>query len=236
MTRLLCVILSVALTAPPVAAPEIPAEITDTAAREHFSAGMTAWLAEDYPTAQRELEAAYAIQPVPLLLYSLGQLSRLQGDCEHARERFLAYLETDPPPRAAEDTRVNLERCQSSAPAPAPVVSPPAVVADEPEPVVAPAPVSRRPDPLGLGLTVGGTVLALTGAVLFGSAFARQDRAERESDVDAFERGVRGATAQYWSGVALLGAGGAVLVGGIVRLAIERRRARTRAGVRASSR
>jgi len=225
--RLVSLLLSLALAAPPSAdAPEIPAEITDADAREHFSAGMTAWLAEDHATAQRELEAAYASQPVPLLLYSLGQLARLQGDCERAREHFLAYLATDPPPRAAEDTRVNLERCKTAEVEPAVVEPPPPkpVAVDDP-PVVA-EPRRARPDALGLGLTIGGAVLAVTGAALLGTAFARQRSAEDESGVDAFERGVRGANAQYWSGVALMSAGGAILIGGVVRLAITSRRAR----------
>lgn len=220
-------LLSLAIAAPPdTAAPEVPPEITDVEARAHFTAGMIAWNADDYATAQRELEAAFAEQPVPMLLYALGQLLRLQGDCEQARERFLAFIATNPPEREAVQARLNAERCQpakTSTPAP----TPPPVVVDVPPPSKPPAQrASKRPDALGLGLTVGGTVIAATGAVLLGSAFARQHRAEQENDVEMFERGVRGATAQYWSGVALLGAGGAVLVGGIVRLAIASRRAR----------
>jgi hypothetical protein len=230
MVRLVSIVLSLALAAPPAGdAPEVPPEITDVSARAHFSAGMTAWLDEDYATAQRELEAAYTSQAVPLLLYSLGQLARVQGDCERAREHFLAYLATDPPARETENTRVNLERCKASVPEP-PVAEPPPpkpVALDDPLRPSEPPP-RARPDGLGIGLTVGGAVLAITGAALFGSAFARQRQAQDESDVDSFERAVRGANAQYWSGVALLSAGGAVLIGGIVRLAIAGRKAGAR--------
>jgi hypothetical protein len=225
MVRLVSLILSLALAAPPAGdAPEIPAEITDASARSHFSAGMTAWLAEDYATAQRELEAAYASQSVPLLLYSLGQLARLQGDCERAREHFLAYLATNPPPRAAEDTRANLARCDTG---PVATVEPPPpepVTVDDPPTAVEPP--RARVDGLGLGLTIGGAVLAATGAALLGTAFARQRSAEDQASVDDFERGVRGAKAQYWSGVALMSVGGAILIGGVVRLAIAGRKAR----------
>jgi hypothetical protein len=228
MVRLVSLIVSLALAAPPAAdAPEIPPEITDASARTHFSAGMKAWLADDYSTAQRELEAAYASQPVPQLLYALGQLARLQGDCARAREHFVAYLATDPPAKAAADTRANLARCDTGPiAATTPEPPPPEPVEVDDPPLVEPP--RARVDALGLGLTIGGAVLAVTGAALFGSAFARQRSAEDEAGVDAFERGVRGAKAQYWSGVALMSVGGAVLIGGIVRLAISGRKARAR--------
>ena len=123
---------------------------------------------------------------------------------------------------------MNLERCKASAPEPTAVtpVEPPApepARVDDPPVVVE----SRRgPDGLGLGLTIGGAVLAGTGAALFGSAFARQHSAQDERRVDDFERGIRGANAQYWAGVALLSAGGAILIGGIVRLALASRTSR----------
>jgi hypothetical protein len=196
--------------------PDVPAEITDPSARQHFAAGMQAWLEEDYPRAQRELEAAHALDPVPVLLYSLGQLSRLQGDCVRARERFLAFLDTNPPEAAVTDTRVNLERCK--------VAEPEA----EPEPIaepVAPQPVApRRIDALGVALTVSGGVIASVGLGVFGGAFAVRGRANDETSYPAFLRGTRRADAMYWSGVALTTVGTAVLVGGIVRLVMVRKR------------
>lgn len=205
-------------SAPAGDAPQVPAEITDPSAREHFAVGMQAWLEEDYARAQRELEAAHALDPAPVLLYSLGQLSRLQGDCVRARERFLAFLATDPPEAEATHARVNLERCKSAEPEVVPVA------VAEPEPIVPlPTPV-RKIDALGVALTVGGGVVASVGLGVFGGAFAVRGRANEETDLGGFRRGTRRADAMYWTGVALTSVGTAVLIGGIVRLVIERRR------------
>ncbi len=223
MTRI--VLLALWLSAP-ASRPEVPAEITDLAAREHFGLGMDAWLAEDYPRAQRELEAAYALDPAPVLLYSLGQLSRLQGDCVRARERFLAFLETGPPAAAAADTRTNLERCKLPEPTPEPEPEPPLVELPPPQPRPQPQP-RRRVDAVGLSLTLGGGAIAAIGAGLLGAAFASRRDANDATALPAFDDGVQRSRALYAAGFAVLGTGAAVLVGGIVKLALARRRDRT---------
>jgi hypothetical protein len=221
-------------------APEIPAEITDTAAREHFAAGMRAWLDEDYPTAERELQAAYDRDTAPVLLYSLGQLARLQGDCTRARRHFLAYLATDPPEAAAADTRVNLERCQGTgvaaplepAPEPAPRTDIPATSVEEP----ATQPRTKRPDAAALSLTIAGATIAAAGIGVFGGSFAVRERANDATDFGDFDRGVRRSDALHTAGIALMSVGAAVLVGGVVRwIVVGRRRTKDSAANRRSS-
>lgn len=224
--KLVSIVMALALAAPPAASqPENPLDLQSDEALSHFTVGMEAWLAKDYTTAQRELETAYELEPRPPLLYSLGQLARLQGDCDLARERFEAYLETEPSPEAAEDTRVNIERCEPAQPVPPPVVEaptepPPDELVDRPPP----PPRKQGPDVLGLSLTIGGSVIAVTGAGLLGAAFAERRRADDAFGVDEFEQRVDRAQAEYWAGVALTSVGAALLVGGITRLLLVRRR------------
>lgn len=209
----------------PPAAPEVPPEITDAEARAHFSAGMKAWLADDLATAQRELEAAYAIDDAPVLLYAIGQLERLQGRCDRAREHFVAFLATDPPQAAAEDARANLERCGGApTPEPPPPELVPAPIPDEPGPLPPPAPAPHRVDRVGLALTLVGSVVAAGGLGVFGASFAEQRRAGDAASIDGFDRHWQRARIEHATGLALAGVGAAVLVGGIIRLALVRRR------------
>lgn len=218
-----------------------PLGFEDPAALADFNAAMEAWQVEDYPMAERLLQSAYEREPKPPLLYSMGQLARVQGDCQGATAKFEAFLETGPSAKSEAEARVNLERCAAELEAAAEdgtaeeevgeVIAPPPVL---PPPDDPPDVGPRRPDALGISLTAVGGALTVTGLALFGSAFAVQGRAQDESDVDPFERGVARARTRYWTGVGLASVGGAVLVGGIVRLIIVHRRGagRRTAGVR----
>ena len=190
-------------------------------ALEHFRAGEKAWVDEDYATAKAELEAAHAIEPLPVLLYSLGQLERLLDNCEAAVERFEAYLATDPPEKAVEDTRMNIARCEpfleekEEDPPPPPIV--------EPKPVDSPPPPPQKLDALGITLTSVGGVLIGVGFGVFGGSFAQQNSAERQYLAMDFEQRVGRARVMYWTGVGLVGVGAAVAIAGVVRLVRHRR-------------
>ena len=208
-----------------------PLGFDDPAALADFNAAMEAWQVEDYATAERLLESAYEREAKPALLYSMGQLARLQGDCERATEKLEAFVETGPSEKAEAEARVNLERCAAELEAAKQeedehndvveeVVPPPVLPETDDPPDVGP----ERPDALGISLTAIGGALTITGFALFGSAFAVQSRAEDEAAISPFERGVDRARTRYWTGVGLASVGGAVLIGGVVRLIVVNRR------------
>jgi hypothetical protein len=84
---------------------------------------------------------------------------------------------------------------------------------------VAPAPHRARwqRDALGLSLTAAGVVVAATGGALFGVAEVRFDHSARsyQDYVDA-----RSAPTLYALGIGGLALGGALVVAGVVRLAV----------------
>ena len=225
--RIASIILALMLAIGP--AREHPAGLQNADARARYDTGMKAAAAKDYAKAERELEAAYAIEPSPALLYALGQLARLGGDCTKAVQRFEAYLETKPPAPAVEDTQQLIDRCKPLVDAPPPEPTPSSVPPPEPTPErVEPPPPSLPPGPdvLGITLTTVGATLAVVGFGVFGGAFAQQARAENEPDVAAFEEGVRRARGMYWTGVGLASVGAAIAIGGVVRLLVVRHRRR----------
>jgi tetratricopeptide (TPR) repeat protein len=221
--RLAAAVLALALAAPKDAN---PMGFDNREALAHFRKGEKAWLAEDYATAKAELEAAHDLEPLPVLLYSLGQLERLLENCEAAVQRFEAYLATDPPEKAAEDTRMNIARCEpfiasEDEPPPPDVLEPSPPVDDEPR---QPPPQKRTVDPLGITLTtVGGAVIGI-GFGVFGGSFVEQREAEREYGAMDFEQRVGRARTMYWAGVGLVAVGAAVAITGVVRLALVRKR------------
>lgn len=96
---------------PRAVAPESVLE--DPAAIEHFVRGHDAYSRRDYATAISELEAAYAIEPNPLLLYARAQAERFSGNCKTALELYQRFLDADPAEEHRRLTETNVVHCEA---------------------------------------------------------------------------------------------------------------------------
>jgi hypothetical protein len=61
-------------------------------AKDHYDRGMIFYNVQDWPSAVRELRAAYEADPKPEYLYSLAQAQRLSGDCASAILTYRAFM------------------------------------------------------------------------------------------------------------------------------------------------
>jgi tetratricopeptide (TPR) repeat protein len=195
--------LCLSLSLPPArAAP--PSDAAITQARAHYRAGEAAFAAGDYPRAAEEYQAAYALAPLPALLFNLGSAYRRQAHVTHgvddaraALRYYRAYLEADPTGAGSADARrfvAGLERELAAQPT-APTTPPaePSQAAPPPVAVPAPAPLEldateAPPEPPaavarddernrdGRGLRIAGLVTAGAGVALIatGAVFAVQ--------------------------------------------------------------
>ena len=146
-----------------------PRPMVETA-RKELDRARALFDAGDYKGAIAALDAGFAIDPHPDFLYARGQAQRKIGDCPGAIASFRAFLASDPPVRAAEAARTNIERCQDAAPEPKPAESTgpaagaqvTAATSDSKPP--APSPWYR--DGIG-GALAGGSAVALGVGVTF---------------------------------------------------------------------
>jgi hypothetical protein len=124
-------------------------------AREHFDRGNSYFDAGQFDNAIKEFEQSYAIKPVPLLLFDIGNVARVSGKNEMAIEYFRRYLRQAPAGTKertearrylAEMTKPGYKAPPPPAP-PAPEAPPPAPVA-APAPAPAPAPAAALPPPI----------------------------------------------------------------------------------------
>ncbi len=219
-------------------------------ARAHYERGLKLYERRQYDDAVVELRAGLAIDPQPELLYALGQAERRRGHCERAIEYYQSCLGLVKDPAAAAALRVQIERCKvtegepkeepaqlpasppaaasapvSVVPAAAPPAAPAAAVVAPAAAVVAPAAPAPAAAPSArwsrdaLGLSLGGIGIAgaAVGGALMGVAHARGAAAggSYQAYADA-----RSAPTWWTAGVVTLAVGGALVVAGVVRLAI----------------
>jgi hypothetical protein len=221
-------------------------------AQQHLRAGNVAFDKGDYPVAVSELEASYAEVPDPAVMYALGQAHRLNGDCTKAAEAYRAFLDSNPPERQREAAQGNLERCEASS-------SPAAAAAETPPPAeTAPPPEQKTTAPLtatepppaetdeGSGhawyadvpghiLTGTGVAAAIVGTILFTGGRSKVSDADSAGTIDDFDASrddAHSGLTQQRVGLVVMGAGGALIIGGVIRYATVGGGPKDTAGVR----
>ena len=180
------------------------------------------FLAEEYDRASEAFAEAYAFDPDHKCLYAPAQAERLPGDCATAVDLYARFLETDPPEPAATEASLNRHRCQEVLDARRP---PPSA------PPVSPPPPDRPPnaseplrDPWGFALLGSGGVAVAVGAGLWGIAIANDREAPQSRTEADFLDHKDKARSRHRAGIAVTSIGGALIVAGIVRLAVLAKR------------
>jgi len=195
----------------------------------------------EYARAWQDLHA-------PAILYSWAQSERLRGHCTEAAalyERFVTEGQTPPPSYDTELLRAqwsnmlaNAERQRDACREPEPTTEPEPMTEPaptfEPRPTSEPAPSSAAPtdvpprpwwrDAAGWSLVATGTASLAAGATLVGVAAWEDGRAEGLATHERFREAIDRAVLEQRVGLGLLGLGGALAIGGIVRLAVVARR------------
>lgn len=220
--------------APLLLALAAPGLLSNPEAKAKFQEAQEAFRTEDYDAAAAAVEAAYIIEPQPMLLYPWAQAERSRGNCGAAVELYGRFLESDPPEAAATPARENMERCQEQLDAEA--AEEEEIIEDiedddleedlEPDPAPIPAPVTTddQPkakawykDPLGgvlVGVGVAG-VGAGVGLMVVASSSAGKapEQDSHQGYLDERDR----ATGLRNGGAIALSIGGALVLGGVVR-------------------
>ncbi len=200
----------------------------------HADAAAAAANVEDYDNAIRHLKAAYAIEPLPVLLYAWAQSERLAGNYRAAVSLYEEFLEQNPEGDIANRARVNLLDARSKAQEQGPDPDPSDGTTDEteddpvqeppPPPDDEPGPSPLRDEKLAPALLGTGAVIAIVGGVLLGLGRSRVSNSPSAATEDAYFSEIDVGRNLYYAGAATLGAGGLIMVGGAIRYAIVAKR------------
>jgi tetratricopeptide (TPR) repeat protein len=204
----------------------------EQAGRQLWRQGAVHYNLGEFAAAEWLFERAYAEDPVPEVLFNLCQSRRRLGRYQQAIDsckRFLEYRPEAPNRALVEELLAEMTELTRRKPpdtTEAPVAT--GCTANRIEPT---AQVKGRPwydDPLGWGVSVAGGAGVATGLVFFANASAGQAEAATTVDVrevlDTHQRAQNRRTV----GQVLTAVGGAVLVAGVVVLAIHERVERKR--------
>jgi tetratricopeptide (TPR) repeat protein len=199
-------------------------------AHSYLDAGLRLYNEGRYEAAIRELRLGYALEPLPEILYTLGQSSRKLGRCDDAIGYYRQYLRVGEAGSVGA-ARFQIERCEQQlrdAQAAQTAQAAQAARLTVSSRVEAPPPPPRRPfyrDVLGMTLAGVGLGAALAGGgLLVGSAVTVQ---RSRATLQQFDEALAGAQTLRTSGIILTAGGGALLLAGVIRLAFVARRARS---------
>lgn len=211
----------------------------EAAAAEAAARAQTHFAEEAWDLAVEALVEAYALDPDPAYLYARAQAERMGGRCKIAIALYERFLESGPSEAQAEDTRINIRRCEetlwakeAAEPVPTPVETP-AEPTPDPEPPPPREDDGPRPwqrDPVGAILLSGSVVSLAAGATVwvFG-ARGRRSAPDATTEGDYESRADRGRTITA-VGIGLVGMGVGLAAGAAVRYGLLARRARTDTG------
>ena len=195
------------------------------ACRAHLDNADRFYEQNQFPAALQEYQAAYALQPYPLILFNIARLHHKQNHLSDAADYYQRYLNTADP-QQAERARQLLKEAQDAQKSSLPSQSSPgaATASGVSAQAAASSAAARHPQPAEQRrprwrLITGGIMLG-SGLLLSGfgaAALATNGHCQDGSTNFA-------TCPQYYDttgvGAALLGTGGALLLGGTVLLAI----------------
>jgi tetratricopeptide (TPR) repeat protein len=190
-------------------------------ARGHYEAGQRRFEAKDYAAAIAEFRAGYAIDHDPYWFYVEAQVERVEalaGDtdkCRDAIENYRKFLAQNPPADDARTATYNAGRCQLDI-----AKQPPKVVVR----VVKPPAMERDPwyaDKWGVALGGAGVAAAAVGAGALWFAHQRAHDADVAPTLGGYEHEAKAADRDRLVGILAGAAGGALIIGAAIHIAIR---------------
>lgn len=195
------------------------AEIRDLVRRAE-----AAYRAENWDAASRAFADAYAVDPNPDYLFARAQAERFAGRCNVALDLWDRYLTVETSAESMAEAKTFRSYCESpdantanTGTLPHPSTSPGTPDDGEPQRV------QWFRDPTGGVLVAIGGVSSVIGGSLLGFAVSRDRKAGGAATEGAYVDAKDAVKAPHRAGIAMLAAGGALLVGGIIRWAVVAR-------------
>jgi len=204
----------------PAGAQETPADV----AKQLYAEGKEAYEQLKYQLAYDRFKSCYALSHQPELLFNMSSAEQGLRHPKAAAELLRAYLRVvpDDPDRPGIERRIRAldeQQLLEERPSPALAIALPIPVA-----VIAVTPAAPRrwyQDAAGHALFFTGVAILGAGGALLGIGNARIADLAGQPNYGLYGSALDGAKPLQYSGLALIGAGGVIALGGIIRFAVH---------------
>jgi tetratricopeptide (TPR) repeat protein len=186
-----------------------------------------------YDDARKELEIAYTLDPNPALLYAIGQVHVMQGQCPQAitfYERFIASKPSEAQVKKAQEAIETCKKLQAEKPPDEPVVEKPVekpIIVEKPVTVV----TTTKPwytDVVGDVLVGLGIGVGVAGAIVYKGALSDRDAADRVMSYEEYDGLLDDSGKKQRLAIILGASGSALIIGGIISYIVRDRTVETR--------
>jgi tetratricopeptide (TPR) repeat protein len=188
-----------------------------------------------YDDARKELEIAYTLDPNPALLYAIGQVHVMQGQCPQAitfYERFIASKPSEAQAKKAQEAIDTCKKLQAEKP---PEDTKPVVIEKPPEKIIVEKPVTvvttTKPwytDVVGDVLVGLGLGAGVAGAIFYRGALSDRDAADRVMSYEQYDQLIEDSDKKQRIAIVLSASAGALILGGVVSYIVRDRTVETR--------
>ena len=204
-------------------------------AKVHLDKAAAAHKAGRYDDARKELEIAYTLDPQPALLYAIGQVHVMQGQCPQAITFYERFLESKPGEAQAAKAREAIETCRKLAPdKPAEPVEKPIepvveklLVVEKPVTIVS----STRPwytDVVGDVLVGAGLAVGIASVIFYRGALTDRDDADTVMSYDKYDELLARADDKQTYALVFAASGAALITAGIISYVVRDRTVESR--------
>lgn len=209
-------------------------------AKQHLEKAMVAHNEGRYADALVELNIAYTLDAQPALLYAIGQVHVMQGQCAQAITFYQRFLDSKPGPAQAAKASEAIETCKKLQ-ADKPVEQPKQDDLDRPLPTdrpdIPPPPPPLRiistpapwyTDYLGDALVGTGILAGVASALFYRAALSDRDRADEVMRYDEYDELLASSARKQKVAIGFAAGAGVLVTAGVISYVVRERKTETR--------
>jgi tetratricopeptide (TPR) repeat protein len=209
-------------------------------AKQHLERAMAAHKDARYADALTELKIAYTLDPQPALLYAIGQVHVMQGQCDQAITFYQRFIDAKPGPAQVAKADQAIETCkqiEAEKPKQPKEQEPPQLVPSREPPLrVETSTAPWYSDWLGDALVGSGIAAGIVGTLFYRSAISDRDDADTATTYERYDELLARSGDKQRISIGFAAGAGVLVTAGVISYIVRDRKVETRTLIAAPTR